>query len=337
MPAAEANFNFNLENIPDLPHCGVVKLSGAIDAKTVMIFQEQLDRLQSESYKGFVLDMEGIRYVNSTGLGTLVNVSDALENKGGAMALIKIHPKVRVVFDMLGLHNFFKIFSTGDEALKYIREKVFGRGQPASSSSPTAPERTRSGATRSASPAVSTPTASAPAATPPTSNNLFPLFAICPNCKSKLNIPKPGGYRCPRCNKLFKVLENGTTVSVGASNIPPLQFRLVTTDECTEGLTAFVGAVAARIGFNREDVQNIKASIQEISSAIIEKAYDNKLTATYIMEMRISSLEVKIQFMDSGKYMDDDSFTQTRTYMQEFIHKDNGRSGNVISISKRLR
>lgn len=334
MPAAEANFNLNLENIPNLPNCGVIKLSGAIDAKTVILFQEQLDRLQSQNYIKFVLDMDGIRYVNSTGLGTLVNVADALESKGGAMALTKIQPKVRVVFDMLGLNNFFKIFSNSDEAIKYIREK--------GSSSRTIPSTASLESTRTITTTRGTNTSTNPSNTQSQTNSASPTFPIataCPSCKSKLNIPKPGGYRCPRCNKLFKILENATTVSVGASNIPPLQFRLVSNEECTEGITEFVGAVAIRIGFSTEDVQNIKSSIHEICSAIIEKAYDNKLTATYAMEMRISSLELKIYFVDSGKYIFDDtiSFSQTRRVMQEFLHKENNPNGNIISISKRLR
>ena len=105
-----AELTFEIEDVPSLESTAFVKVSGAIDTKTVVGFQDRLDDLQKDGHLRFILDMEGIKYVNSTGLGALVNVADNLENAGGGMVLIKIHPKVKVVFDMLGLNAFFKIF-----------------------------------------------------------------------------------------------------------------------------------------------------------------------------------------------------------------------------------
>ena len=117
-----ADLTFNVEKLTQMETAALVKINGAIDAKTVVLFQEQLDQLQQDGYTRFILDMEGIKYVNSTGLGTLVNVADALESRGGGIALIKIHSKVRVVFDMLGLNAFFKIFSDEVEALSHLQK-----------------------------------------------------------------------------------------------------------------------------------------------------------------------------------------------------------------------
>lgn len=302
--------NFQVADIPNLPNCAVVKISGAIDAKTVVIFQEKLDELQSRGYKGFILDMEGIKYVNSTGLGTLVNVADALESKGGAMALIKIHPKVKVVFDMLGLNNFFKIFSTEEEAKEHVKKLIGVKAEPA--------------------------------------KPVFPLPVNCQgqNCKTKLSIPKPGSYKCPKCSQLFKVMPDGQIIFVtNAPKLPPpppkipILFRLACTEECIEGLTEFVGAVARRISFGADDIQNIKQCIREICSAIIEKAHDNKFYMTYNVEMTVSSLAIQLQFTDTGKYIFDDnnSFPQCKKFAQEFSHKENtGGTGNIIHFAKKL-
>lgn len=308
---------FQVADIQNMPNCAVVKTSGAIDAKTVVIFQEKLDELQGKSYKGFILDMEGIKYVNSTGLGTLVNVADALESKGGAMALIRIHPKVRVVFDMLGLNNFFKIFSSEEEARDYIKKCVKTQDSTGSSTSTLA-------------------------------KSVFPLPVICQgqNCKTKLAIPKAGNYKCPKCTQLFKVTPDGQIIFVTDSKLPapppkiPIQFRLACTEECTEGLTEFVGAVAGRISFGAEDINNIKLCIREICSAIIEKAHENKIYMTYNVEMIVSSTSIQMQFIDTGKYIFDDnvSFQQCKRIAQEFTHKENtGGNGNIIIFIKKLR
>ncbi len=306
-----AELTFTMEPIPQIATAALVKISGTINAKTVVLFQEKLDQLQSNNYTRFILDMEGIKYVNSTGLGTLVNVADALENKGGGIALIKIHPKVKVVFDMLGLNAFFKIFSNEDEALGYLGVK------------PGSPEKTNK-----APQAPQTP--QTPAAT-------YPMSVVCEMCKVQLKIPKPGSYKCPRCGTFFKLADKGVNF-VKREKIPPLQFKLACTDECTEGLCEFTAVIASRLGFSQEGTQDIKNSVKEICAAIIEKAYENKQYLSYNVVMTLSSTDLKIQFSDFGKYIYDDnvSFAHTKRVMQEFSHKEHPKGGNIIDIGKHL-
>src|SRR5262245_55061568 len=64
--------------------------------------------------------MENVKYVNSTGLGYLINLSDSVNGDKGGISLVKVQPKVKVVFDMLGLNAFFKIYQTRDEAMKHF-------------------------------------------------------------------------------------------------------------------------------------------------------------------------------------------------------------------------
>ena len=110
------DLTFEVKELHNIPKAVLVVMAGAIDATTVISFQTTLENLQLNGITRFVLDMEGIRYVNSTGLGSLVRLADQLESEGGGFALVKIHPKVKVVFDMLGLNAFFKIFNSKEEA-----------------------------------------------------------------------------------------------------------------------------------------------------------------------------------------------------------------------------
>ena len=58
----------------------------------------------------FVKDMENVKYVNSTGLGYLINPADSVTPGKGGISLVKLQPKAKVVFDMPGLNAFFRIF-----------------------------------------------------------------------------------------------------------------------------------------------------------------------------------------------------------------------------------
>jgi anti-anti-sigma factor len=117
---ALTDLRFDITPIDALANTARVVVEGAIDATTVISFESQLKQLQEDGYTNFVLDMQGIKYVNSTGLGSLVATADNLEKVGGGLALIRVHPKVKVVFDMLGLNSFFRIFTNEDEAVGFL-------------------------------------------------------------------------------------------------------------------------------------------------------------------------------------------------------------------------
>lgn len=234
-----ADLNFVVEKIPQMDTAALVKINGAIDAKTVVLFQEKLDELQQDGSTKFILDMEGIKYVNSTGLGTLVNVADALETKGGGIALIKIHPKVKVVFDMLGLNAFFKIFSYEEQALKHF-QKMAGDTSPAPEPVQPPVEKPVQPPVQAPAPPPPPPPPPAPAPTQkpvappppitqtrpmtqapqqppnvlttkvtPPSEPGAPYSLVCAVCKVKLTIPKPGSFKCPRCATFFKLYDDG--------------------------------------------------------------------------------------------------------------------------------
>ncbi|MBK8206009.1 MAG: STAS domain-containing protein [Planctomycetes bacterium] len=129
------DLRFDITPIDALANTARVVVEGAIDATTVISFESQLKQLQEDGYTNFVLDMQGIKYVNSTGLGSLVATADNLEKVGGGLALIRVHPKVKVVFDMLGLNSFFRIFTNEDEAVNFLATSKGGEA-----AAPAAPQ-----------------------------------------------------------------------------------------------------------------------------------------------------------------------------------------------------
>lgn len=136
------DLRFDITPIDALANTARVVVEGAIDATTVISFESQLKQLQEDGYCNFVLDMQGIKYVNSTGLGSLVATADNLEKVGGGLALIKVHPKVKVVFDMLGLNSFFRIFTNEEEAVGFLASRGGGAAEaPPAAPAPQAPQQ----------------------------------------------------------------------------------------------------------------------------------------------------------------------------------------------------
>lgn len=321
-----AELSFHVESVPELDKTSLVRVSGAIDAKTVLNFQERLEQLQKDGNNRFILDMDGIKYVNSTGLGTLVNVADNLENAGGGIALVCIHPKVKVVFDMLGLNAFFKIYADKEEALNAIKEQM-GASAPASAPAEAPPEPAAAPRSQPAAPAPKTATAQ------PAADQTFQV--VCQNCNVNLTIRKPGSYKCPRCSTFFKLDGTGKVEFFKRKKAAPLQMKLSCTDECREGLGEFITVLARRIGFEPDQINAIRAAIDDACNTIIQDAYENKQHLSYNVVIMPSSSELKIQLADYGKYLagsNGDAFSVCRENMDEFEHKQHPKGGNVISM-----
>lgn len=89
----------------------LLELTGAIDCAPGAL--DPLDRalceLRAKGRTRVVLDLSGIRYVNSSGFGLLVKHAQALEELGGGLSLLGVTTKVRIVIEMLGLTSCFAV------------------------------------------------------------------------------------------------------------------------------------------------------------------------------------------------------------------------------------
>lgn len=326
------------------PQTAVIILAGSIDAKTVPSFQEQMNKVKDDGVIKFVLDMENIKYVNSTGLGFLVNLADSLDPRGGGIALVKLHPKVKVVFDMLGLNAFFKIFGSRNDAVASMTGAVKKEAE-----------------VQVAAASVATATAPPPPAQPPpatlakagSTQSFAPPqgeeVAVsgqqleCASCKATLIVPEPGNYKCPRCSAIFTYTRDGKANFLPRRRLTPIQMTLTCSPECTEGLVTMAGLLAKRAGFNDGLAKSMEASVRESASTICDKAYGANEQATYQVLMVASDNEVSIKFSDYGKKIEPDMkdsggkavFTVTRQAMDVFDLKSHPKGGNILTLSKR--
>ncbi|MGE0432336.1 MAG: STAS domain-containing protein [Planctomycetota bacterium] len=128
------NLAINTDPIEGVPDGLLIRLEGNIDAATCTGFGSRLDEMQEKGTRHLVFDLEGTHFVNSSGMSMMVKAADDVVNGGGSFVLIKIHPKLKIVFESLGLDGFFKTFSNFPRAQEYIMELLGGMqtsGRPA--------------------------------------------------------------------------------------------------------------------------------------------------------------------------------------------------------------
>ena len=91
------------------------KLMGGIDAE---LFHDALQNSLNERIKNVIVDMSGIKFVNSSGIGILVRGLTTLKNAGGELKLAGIPDKVQGVLSITKLTSVFDIKASVEEASK---------------------------------------------------------------------------------------------------------------------------------------------------------------------------------------------------------------------------
>lgn len=80
----------------------VLSLAGNVDASTFQDFEELLTRA-AQGRLWLRLEMQGLRSINSTGLGLLMATHRHLREKGGRLEIRGLSPQMTNIFNLLGL------------------------------------------------------------------------------------------------------------------------------------------------------------------------------------------------------------------------------------------
>jgi len=96
----------------------LVALKGGIDLhQTPSVHKVLVDACQTQPSL-LVVDLDEVEYMDSSGLGTLVEIFRRVNGYKGRLVLCCMHERVRSVFEITKLDKFFKIYETQEEALR---------------------------------------------------------------------------------------------------------------------------------------------------------------------------------------------------------------------------
>lgn len=95
----------------------VVDVNGEIDLYTSQVVHKCVHGLIDQGHDHLVVDLEDVGYLDSTGLGILMNASSRLQERGGNLAIVCTNDRVLRIFELIGMLESFSVFSSEAEAL----------------------------------------------------------------------------------------------------------------------------------------------------------------------------------------------------------------------------
>lgn len=95
----------------------VLAVQGEVDVYTAPQFREQLIQLVDQGHRRIVVDLEGVEFLDSTGLGVLVGGLKRVRSHEGDLALVCTQRRILKVLEITGLTKVFSIHDSVEAAV----------------------------------------------------------------------------------------------------------------------------------------------------------------------------------------------------------------------------
>jgi anti-anti-sigma factor len=99
------------------PRTTVLRMSGRLDSSSAPALAQRCSRVNAEGLD-LVLNLEGVSFIASSGVGALLAIAEQFRESGLSMRLASLSPAVDSVIRLLNLDQFLPIHATEAEALR---------------------------------------------------------------------------------------------------------------------------------------------------------------------------------------------------------------------------
>jgi anti-sigma B factor antagonist len=114
---------FRLSSVELGPRAATIGIEGELDMYTVPDLEAELRRL-GDGVTHVLVDLRGVTFVDSAGIGLLTQRARRLAARGGVMMLAIDTMSVRRIFELTGLDRYFVIHEDASEAAQELLGSV---------------------------------------------------------------------------------------------------------------------------------------------------------------------------------------------------------------------
>ncbi len=96
--------------------------TGELNVNNVKAFKKAIEPVLTDNMQ-VIIDLGQLNFVDSSGLGAFLHCMKQLNSKNGDLKLCSISKSVRILFEMVRLHQIISIYSTQEEALRSLEQQ----------------------------------------------------------------------------------------------------------------------------------------------------------------------------------------------------------------------
>jgi anti-anti-sigma factor len=102
------------------PDVSQLALRGTLDIATLPDFEAALNRLRGSGRFKVIVDLSGMEYISSSGLGSFMGSVDHFRKAGGDLAFVSLTERVNKIFKVVGFHRLLTILPDLNDALQHF-------------------------------------------------------------------------------------------------------------------------------------------------------------------------------------------------------------------------
>ena len=103
---------------------GVITLKGKLMGRPETDdLHDEVKAMQGSKIQKIVLDLEGVQWINSVGVGAIMRCYASVKNSNGTFALAGVAGKVSSILVITQLSNFFKTYVDTKEAVADLKSE----------------------------------------------------------------------------------------------------------------------------------------------------------------------------------------------------------------------
>lgn len=121
----------NIERSTVAERIPVLRLSGELDLRNVPEVRQAIRGLIDEGLVNFIINLTGLEFIDSSGLGVLVGGLARVREKQGTIKLACSNRRILRVFEMTRLTQLFDIYDNDDDAARDILTTEHPEGEQA--------------------------------------------------------------------------------------------------------------------------------------------------------------------------------------------------------------
>lgn len=112
-------------NINERYNSVIIEIKGdLVGGQPAEEFQDILKRTLEEGKYNIIIDLSGVKYMNSTGIGILIRGYTTVKTAGGVLKLASLNEKIKGVLSITQLNKVFEIHNSVDEAVNSYQVKT---------------------------------------------------------------------------------------------------------------------------------------------------------------------------------------------------------------------
>jgi anti-sigma B factor antagonist len=112
-------------SIRHVENVAIIDLNGRVTlGEAAGSLRDTIKDLASKDNKNILLNLEGVGYIDSSGLGEIVGAFATVNNRGGRLKLLGLQQRVHDLMQLTKLYSIFEVFTDETAAVRSFKSRT---------------------------------------------------------------------------------------------------------------------------------------------------------------------------------------------------------------------